>query len=44
MMLGVTSHVPQRRQNRLLGSLTVPQFSQIRCSGAVLYGGAATGV
>ena len=43
MTLGVTSHVPQRRQNRRVGSLAVPQFAQIRCSGAVLYGDAATG-
>ena len=42
--VGVTSHVPQRRQNRRVESLAVPQFPQVRCSGTVLIGGLATGV
>ena len=38
--VGVTSQVPQRRQNRRVGSLAVPQLPQVRCSGAALLGGA----
>ena len=42
--VGVTSQVPQRRQNRRAESLAVPQFPQVRCRGTVLTGGRATGV